>query len=270
MKIGIISLGLIGGSLLKALTSKGYDICAVTRNPKSIEEAKKYTPNVSNNILTLNNCDIIFVCSPMNKTEEILDALESIVTPQTIVTDVCSLKSFITKQKRSYTFIGSHPMAGTENSGFSASFNELFIGAKWVLTPTENAPQNAITTLTQIIESLGATPIFTTAKEHDEAVAMISHMPLLLAQALIQGTKNNNLALKLAASGFRDMTRLALSNTEMANDMFVFNNENIKKAFDNLQKSIAQILDSEYPQTAIEIKNIRQNLYDKDGKNIYN
>lgn len=270
MKIGIISLGLIGGSLLKSLADKGYEICAVTRNTQSIESAKKYTKNVSNDIFTLKNCDIVFVCSPMNKTIEILDALESVVLPQTIVTDVCSLKDFVTKQKRPYTFIGSHPMAGTEHNGFEASFKELFTGARWVLTPGENTEQNAIEKLTEIIQATGATPIFATAKEHDEAVAMISHMPLLLAQALVQGTKDNHLALKLASSGFRDMTRLALSNTEMANDMFILNNENIKKAFDNLQKNITLILNSEYPQTTREIKNIRQNLYNTDGKNIYN
>lgn len=270
MKIGIISLGLIGGSLLKALADKGYELCAVTRNKQSIESAKKYTQSVSNDIFTLKDCDIVFVCSPMNKTEEILDALESVVNPQTIVTDVCSLKGFITKQKRPYTFIGSHPMAGTEHSGFDASFKELFIGAKWVLTPEENTPQYAIKNLAKIIETTGATPIFATAKDHDEAVAMISHMPLLLAQALIHGTQNNDLALKLASSGFRDMTRLALSNTEMANDMLTLNNKNIKNALNDLQNNINQILASDYPQTAESIKSIRQKLYDKDGKNIYN
>ena len=122
MKTGIISLGLIGGSLLKCLSAKNKDIIAVTRNKTAIEAAKAYTEHVSDDITTLKDCDIVFVCSPMNKTLEILDKLETIVKPSTIVADVCSLKEFVMQKQRPYIFIGTHPMACTEYSVFDASF----------------------------------------------------------------------------------------------------------------------------------------------------
>ena len=270
MKIGIISLGLIGGSLFKALIEKGLDVYAVTRNKNTITEAKKYTKNISDDITTLKHCNIVFVCSPMNKTLEILDELETVVDKETVVTDVCSLKSFVMNKKRPYVFIGSHPMAGTENNGFEFSFKELFNGAKWVITTNPDTPNKHIQTLTKIIEQTGASPIITNAEEHDKAVAMISHMPLIVAQALTQATQNNELALKLAASGFRDMTRLALSNTEMANDMHKLNNKNIKDCIQNLKENIDILMNSDYEISAKKIKDIRKGLYNNEGKNIYN
>ena len=126
MNIGIISLGLIGGSILKALAGFDYAIYAVTRNKQTIEAAKKYTNNISDNINTLSDCDVVFIASPINKTIEMLDKLENIVKPECIVLDCASVKEFVMQKKRPYKFIGSHPMAGTENNGFDASFKELF------------------------------------------------------------------------------------------------------------------------------------------------
>lgn len=270
MKIGIISLGLIGGSLFKTLIKQGFNVHAVTRNETTINSVKKQTNNISKDLLSLSNCDVIFVCSPMNKTSIILDELETIVSPNTIVADVCSLKKFINNKQRPYIFIGTHPMAGTENSGFEASVEGLFNQAKWVITPFNKTPKEAIENLKTIIKATGAIPIETTPEEHDVAVALISHMPLILSQALMETAGDNDLALKLAASGFRDMTRLSLSNTEMANDMLTLNTENIKESLISLKNNIDKILESDYKQTAEIIKNKRQKLYNSDGKNIYN
>ena len=117
MNIGIVSLGLIGGYILKALADAGMEITAVTRNKNTIEEAKQYTKNVSDNFETLKNCDVVFVASPINKTVEILDILEAIVKPDCIVLDCASVKEFVMQKQRPYKFIGSHPMAGTAESG---------------------------------------------------------------------------------------------------------------------------------------------------------
>ena len=270
MKIGIISLGLIGGSIFKALADNGYDIIAVTRNPAAIEAAKKYTSCVSDNINSLKSCRVIFVCSPMNKTVEVLDSLENIVQPDTIVADVCSLKEFVMQKKRPYIFIGSHPMAGTEKNGFDSSFKELFEGAKWVLTPFDDTKEENINILKNIICSLGAVPIVCKAKEHDEAAALISHMPLLLAQALMKTAMNNKLALKLASSGFKDMTRLALSNTEMAEDMIYLYNINIKNSINDLLKNTNLLLSDNYSLQIKLIKEYRSKMYNQQGKNICN
>ena len=204
MKIGIIGLGLIGGSLFKDLR-KNYDVIAVSKSQNGENIYKTYD--------VLKDRDLVFVCTPMNKTLSVLDELEGILSPETVVTDVCSLKKFVCQKQRPYKFIPSHPMAGTEHKGFENSFEGLFKGAKWVITGEENP------LLTEIINFVGAKPVFTTAEKHDEAVAMISHMPMVIAQGLMLCAKDNPLALEIASSGFRDMTRLALSNEEMACDM---------------------------------------------------
>jgi len=267
LKIGIVGLGLIGGSIFKALSALKYDVCAVSRSNPTILKAKEYSQNVSKSLLHLKNCDVIFVCTPMNKTLEVLDKLDEILPPTAIVADACSLKTFLCQKKRPYKFIPTHPMAGTEFSGFDNSFEALFQGAKWVLTPFEDTDAADIKKVTEIIEVLGSKPIFSTPEEHDEAVALISHMPMLVAQALFKTAKHNSLALKLASSGFRDSTRLALSNEEMAKDMISLNSDNIQNSILKLYSSIGELLNGDYPSQIREIKIERSNMY-VNGKNI--
>lgn len=246
MKIGIIGLGLIGGSLFKDLRKK-YDVIAISKSQNGENIYKTYG--------VLKDRDLVFVCTPMNKTLFVLDELENILSPETVVTDVCSLKKFVCQKQRPYKFIPSHPMAGTEHKGFENSFEGLFKGAKWVITGEENA------LLTEIINFVGAKPVFTTAEKHDEAVAMISHMPMVIAQALMLAAKDNPLALEIASSGFRDMTRLALSNEEMACDMVSMNSQNIEQAILKLYKSVGELTNGGYPKTIAEVKNIRSKMF---------
>lgn len=268
MKIGIISLGLIGGSLFKCLARTQHELYAVTRNKETIKKALKYTNNVSDDINILKDCEVVFVASPINKTLEILDELEEIVNLNCIVLDCASVKEFVMKKERPYKFIGSHPMAGTQFSGFDAAFKELFEGAKWVLTPN-NATEEDIEKASSIIKSTGAEIIIANAKEHDQAVALISHMPLLLAQALFNSAKDNKLALKLASSGFRDMTRLATSNLEMAQDMRNYNDKNIAKALDMLASSLNLLKNTKDSEIFTDIKSMRSSMYSNEGKNIF-
>lgn len=246
MKIGIIGLGLIGGSLFKDLTKK-YDVIAVSQSQNGDKIFKSYD--------VLKDRDLIFVCTPMNKTLAVLDELENYLSPDTVVTDVCSLKKFVSEKQRPYKFIPSHPMAGTEHKGFENSFEGLFKNAKWVLTGEKND------LLLEIIDFVGATPIFTTAEKHDEAVAMISHMPMVIAQGLMLAAKENPLALEIASSGFRDMTRLAMSNEEMANDMVTINHKNIEQSILKLYKAIGELTNGDYPKTIAELKNIRSKMF---------
>ena len=246
MKIGIIGLGLIGGSLFKDLTKK-YDVIAVSQSQNGDKIFKSYD--------VLKDRVLIFVCTPMNKTLAVLDELENYLSPDTVVTDVCSLKKFVSEKQRPYKFIPSHPMAGTEHKGFENSFEGLFKKAKWVLTGEKND------LLLEIIDFVGATPIFTTAEKHDEAVAMISHMPMVIAQGLMLAAKENPLALEIASSGFRDMTRLAMSNEEMANDMVTMNHKNIEQSILKLYKAIGELTNGDYPKTIAELKNIRSKMF---------
>lgn len=249
MKIGIIGLGLIGGSIFKDLRRLNYDVVAVSNSQTGENIYKDYE--------ILKTCNLVFVCSAMNKTIEILDVLEKVVLPETVVTDVCSLKRFVCKKSRPYKFVPSHPMAGTEHKGFENSFEGLFSGAKWVITPVFGEDE----TLVEIIKKLGAEPIITTPEKHDEAAALISHMPMVIAQAIFKTAQDNELAMKMAASGFRDMTRLAMSNVEMANDMVQMNSDNIQMSILKLYKSIGDLTNSDYLEQIEEIKLNRQSMF---------
>ena len=272
INIGIVSLGLIGGSILKALYKK-YNLYAVSSNPQTREKLKAYTSNISDDLSLLKQCDLVFVCSPMSKTVKMLDSLENILKPETIVADVCSLKEFVTKKHRPYIFIGTHPMAGTENSGFDSSFAELFQGATWVLTPDDmqkTKDEESLNLLSSVIMCTGARTIYMNAKEHDRAVSLISHMPMLVSQSLVKIIMNDKNAAMLASSGFRDMTRLALSNIHMADDMIEMNKKNIEDSLNTLFANSNFLLKSDYLNEIEKIKEFRNNMYDKEGKNIYN
>jgi len=254
LKVGIIGLGLIGGSIFKDLTALGYDVIAVSKSQSGERIYKDYD--------SLKDRDIVFVCTPINKTLDVLDELENILPETAIVTDVCSLKEFVCKKKRPYRFIPSHPMAGTEHKGFENSFEGLFKGAKWVITEDkQTGGQEAGKILIKIITDLGATPVITTPQKHDEAAAMISHMPMVIAQALFLAAKDNPLALEMASSGFRDMTRLALSNEEMAADMVNMNAENIQTSILKLYKAVGELLNEDYPEITKDIKSQRSKMF---------
>ena len=257
MKIGVVGLGLIGGSTFKKLKALNHDVVGISNSQNGKDQ------NITNNINALTDCEIVFVATPMNKTIEKLHEIEKVVKPDTVVTDCCSLKEFLENETFNFKFIPSHPMAGTEFQGYENSFEDLFIGAKWVITPINDTSTK---TLENIIKQLGAMPIITTPKEHDKAVALISHMPMVLAQALMENVKENNLAQKLASSGFRDMTRLALSNTEMAKDMVNLNHKNIQESILKLYSVFGDLI-KDYPNKIEEIKFSREKMY-KDGKNV--
>ncbi len=257
MKIGVIGLGLIGGSIFKRLTASEYDVIGIS----SSQNGEKIYSDYS----YLKDCDVVFVATPIHTVPGILDKLSDILSPSAIVTDVSSLKEFVTKKSYPYKFIPSHPMAGTEFSGYANSFPELFEGTKWVITPFDNTDTLP---LEMLIKKLGATPVYADAAEHDEAVAMISHTPMVIAQALYLAASDNDLALKLASSGFRDMTRLAGSNPEMAIDMVEFNHKNIQQSLLKLYSVIGDLLKNYDKDKITEIAEKRKQMYDKNGKNV--
>lgn len=250
-KIGVLGLGLIGGSIFKKLRALGADVIGIS--------ASQTGEGIFSDINELAACDLVFVCCAMNKCLETLDKLEAIMPETAVVTDVCSLKGFVSKKKRPYKFIPSHPMAGTEHKGFENAFPELFEGATWVITPVFG--EEGLPILQNTIKSLGAKILFTTPEQHDEAAALISHMPLIVAQGIFMCAQDNPLALEMASSGFRDMTRLALSNEEMANDMFTMNSQNIQNAILKLYKSLGELTHGDYPAQTAKIKSERGKMF---------
>ena len=274
LKIGIAGLGLIGGSIYKTLLEKGFkNLYALTSNNETKTEIISKGYIASDNAEILKDCNLIFICSPISQTAYTVKQCFEI-NKSAIFVDVASLKEEILNEIETNMpdckFIGSHPMAGTENSGFNASFNGLFQNANWVIIPSKKVTDDDVNTLKEIITVLGAKFIELPAKEHDKAVALISHTPMLLSQALMLASLNNDKALSLAASGFRDMTRLSMSNKVMANDMLNLNKHNIRETLTIVIDEAKKLLNSEYFNENIDkIIETRKNLYDESGKNKY-
>ena len=285
-KIAVIGLGLIGGSILRGLQDKGYNLLGVARREETINQAlqEKLISKGSTELDICCEADIIFICTPINKTVETVDKLSVVISPDTIVTDVASLKgdimSHVNKKHPAMKFIGGHPMAGTENKGLDSSFAELFSGAKWVLTPPNIILKEDIEILSAIIGQLGAKVIMADPEKHDRAVALISHMPLLLSQSLF-GTVDTHpdmqlseLAIKLAASGFRDMTRLAATNPELAKDMLCNNKDNVLEAIKELTEYLSKLEkklvedESAFVETIEKLACSRKKMYSSEGKNL--
>lgn len=259
-KLGIIGLGLIGASILKGLCkNKEYELYCCSNS--SFKSAKKYTKNASCDLEIIKRCDIVFVCVSASKTLQVLKKLEGLVDKKTIVVDVCSIKNKLLNKKFNYNFILSHPMAGSEKSGFEASNEDLFKDSKWLVEK-----DNKI--LKQIIVDLGAKPVKVDMCTHDELTAQISHLPTILSFLLFDCAQNE--AKKIASSGFRDTTRLAITNEDLALAMFNENKKNILKAFNNLTdrlNSLKKMSDDEKINLFKKLALNRAKMYDGNGKN---
>jgi prephenate dehydrogenase len=198
----------------------------------------------------------------MSKTPAVLDELETILPKSAVVTDVCSLKAFVCGKKRPYKFVGGHPMAGTEFSGFESSFETLFEGAVWALNERNES-------LEALVAKMGAKPFLVAPDVHDAAAAKISHLPMLLAQALFDLGYSDDVAKRLAASGFRDMTRLAATSSTLACDMLELNRENIYSALDTVieyLKNLKTLEREELLKLFADNSQNRTKMYD-NGKN---
>jgi len=261
VKIGIVGLGLIGASILKSLQNKNYELYCVSAS--SSAKAKPLSKVAGDDINIVKDCDVVFVCSTIEKTPETLEKLNNILPKKTIVLDVASTKANLLNKKYNFDFILSHPMAGVEQSGFDAGKEDLFVGAKWLIEK-----ENPL--VIKIIKDTGAIPLKIDMKNHDKMCAQISHLPALISFLLFDIT--DDCARQIASSGFRDTTRLAMTPSRLIFDMVKNNFENIELYFELLTKEfnyLKNLSDDEKIRVFSAIALERKEMYDKDGKNIF-
>ncbi len=239
-KIGIIGLGLIGGSLARALKARcQFEIVATNRSETPLLAAYKegvidrYTCAVDE---TFAGCDIVFVCTPVNKIMGYVEALRQYVSEDCLITDVGSTKATLYHEAAAMgtlRYIGGHPMAGSEKIGYSESKEYLFENAYYIITPLPTVPEAVVSEFSEILKKIGAIPIRIPADKHDFVVAAISHTPHIIASALVNNVKNletdDHLLQALAAGGFKDITRIASSSPEMWNSICLENKSEILK-----------------------------------------
>lgn len=249
LKVGIVGLGLIGGSIEKCLKENhDYELLPVSQSqnkPYKLEDLK--------------DCDIVFLCGSQKKIKEDLREIAVINSKsgeggkvpedqrafaKTLITDVGSTKEAICNAAEEIglkNFVGGHPMAGTEHSGYDASFPELFKDCKWVLT-TEN---EKLSILEKIIKDLGTGEIVKMdPKSHDQSVAAISHLSFLLSFGMANMTEAYPQSQKVTGPSFKSMTRLANGNKELAKDLIVMNRKNLKQVWESYKGYVDALLEA--------------------------
>jgi prephenate dehydrogenase len=265
-RIGFIGLGLIGGSIAKALRKRSSDteLVAYSRTRSTLDQALQM--GLIDRACTKNDpvfaaCDVIFLCAPVSSNMEYLKALSSLISPECIVTDVGSVKQEMVDEAvrcgLSSQFIGGHPMAGSERTGLNNAEDYLLENAYYFLTPAPEVPASAVERLSALVKNIHAIPITVDARTHDYIVASVSHVPHLVAASLVhlvedRDTKDELMKL-VAAGGFRDITRIASSSPEMWESICMTNREPIADAL----TAYIQLLNS-----------VRDRVRDGDGEAI--
>ena len=237
---GFIGLGLIGGSIARGIkrACPTARIMAYMRTRAKLEQAKE--DGIVDVILDgigepLLECDIIFLCTPVEYNAQYLTQIRPFLKPGALITDVGSTKEdihrVVTTLHMEEFFVGGHPMAGSEKTGYENSTDHLLENAYYIVTPTAKTKQEDADRLVEIARSIGSIPIVLDYHEHDRIVAAISHLPHLIASSLVNLVKDsdnqNELMKRLAAGGFKDITRIASSSPEMWEQICMTNTGNI-------------------------------------------
>jgi prephenate dehydrogenase len=276
--VTIIGLGLIGGSIGLALrqgNKPGWEIVGYSRSRETVADALKSgaiergEANLEN---AVKQATFIIVATPVLGVKEVFSQIAPHLSSGCTVTDTASTKVRVMKWAEEILppkvdFIGGHPMAGKESYGIQAAEAALFRGCTYCLTSSEKTSPKSIDRITSMVEKLGAIPFFIDAQEHDNLVAGISHLPILLSAALVSLTAKNPSWLKmskLAASGYRDLTRLASGSPEVNTHICLSNKEAIANWADKFSQELdryRQLVaegDKRLEQALIEAKKARQ------------
>lgn len=237
---GFIGLGLIGGSIAKALKASVTDIriIAFDVNQEALKLAhvegivdiiaEKIDENFS-------HCDYLFLCGPVQKNDQNLEQVKEILAPGCILTDVGSVKNTIHETVEraglEHCFIGGHPMAGSERVGYVNSKASLLENAYYILTPTSSVPAEKVEHFRKLVAGMGAIPLILKPDKHDYVTAAISHLPHVVAASLVNliesSDSEDGIMRMVAAGGFKDITRIASSSSVMWQQICLTNRENI-------------------------------------------
>lgn len=246
MRIAIIGLGLIGGSIGLALrkADAGFEVVGFARRPEVASRAFELGAVDRTEVSLLSavkGADLVIISTPAMAMKGILAEMGVGLRQGSIVTDTASTKARVLDWAKqalppSVSFIGGHPMAGKEASGVEAADGDLFRGCNYLLIAGSGASEEARDRVAAMVRQIGANPLFMDASEHDSLVAGISHLPLLISVALVAVTTKSPLWPKmatLAASGFRDLSRLASGDPLMSRDICLTNREPIIRWIDD-------------------------------------
>ena len=255
-KITIIGVGLIGGSLAKAIKENNLAkvVFGFGRDLNRLEKAQK--ANVIDQFSTnlkdaINNSDIVIIATPVGSFQEILSEIKPFLTSKIVISDVGSTKtniaSIVSQTLGDYSnyFIPAHPIAGKEKSGFEASESNLFNNRKVIITPLETSSTDSINLIQKMWEGTGADVDFMSPESHDELLGMTSHLPHMLAFSLVNYLISKNPSASIyAAGGFKDFSRIASGDAVMWRDICIQNKDQIIDHIRGYQKTLNSLVDA--------------------------
>lgn len=253
-KIGFIGLGLIGGSIAKTLKRLYPEkkLYATSGHLSTVAEAFADHTIENDTLLSIEeigSCDLIFLCTPVQKNIEYLKELKPVLKEGAIITDVGSVKSDIhtavIENDMEHCFIGGHPMTGSEKTGYSNATAYLLENSYYIITPTGKSPAEKVEEFTSLVRSLGVLPMILDYHTHDHATAAISHLPHIIASSLVnlvRESDNEQETMKtIAAGGFKDITRIASSSPVMWENICLSNQTQILEMLDSFCEELQQI-----------------------------
>jgi arogenate dehydrogenase (NADP+) len=251
MNIGILGLGLIGGSLGLDLRACGHHIIGVSRRASTCQTAIAIgsVDEASVDINILGAVEVVFICTPLGLIVPTVEQLITILPKTTVLTDVGSVKTPIVGAASSLwqNFVGGHPMAGTADSGIEAAVKNLFVQRPYVLTPTPVTPVSAIEVVSELIKQLNSNIYYCAPEQHDRAVSWISHLPVMVSASLIASCMEETdesilkLAHSLASSGFKDTSRVGGGNPELGVMMAKYNREALLNSLQQYRYNLDKI-----------------------------
>ena len=251
-RIAIVGLGLIGGSIglaLKRAGSDGVELVGYARRPETADRAlqlgaiDRFEGSLAS---AVDKAALVILATPTMSVKEILSQIGSHLPVGCVVTDVASTKVQVMKWAEeslpaSASFVGGHPMAGKELSGIDVADADLFKGCTYCIVPGRGASDDAVQTIVDLVHKVGARHVFMNASDHDQFVAGISHLPLILASALVMATTRNphwSKMSEVAATGYQGATRLASQHPRMNRDICLTNGENIVSWIDDFTREL--------------------------------
>ena len=240
----MVGTGLIGGSLGLALRKRGWHVTGADLVTDRVARAVEIGALDGADSLTggADDFDLAVIATPV---AEVVEAARAALGRARVVTDVAGVKESLVAAVGSARFVGGHPMAGSEQIGLDGADPDLFEGATWVLTPTPETEAAAFTAVREMATSLGAHVVAVTPADHDSLVAVVSHVPHLTAAALMtlasEGAEEHASMLRLAAGGFRDMTRIAAGHPGIWPDICATNRDAILGSLDGLIASLSRV-----------------------------
>jgi len=252
MKIGVVGLGLIGGSLAIDLRRQGHQLLGVSRRSETCERAiaLNIVDQASSDLASLADAEVVFLCPPIGAIIPIATTLIPHLAPNAVLTDVGSVKQPIVEALAPLWphFVGGHPMAGTAAQGIEAAQADLFAKQPYVLTPTDATSLHAMEVVSQLVRSLHATLYQCQPADHDRAVAWISHLPVMVSASLITACMNEpsdtvrQLAQDIASSGFRDTSRVGGGNPELGTMMAQHNRTALLAALTDFRDTLSHYI----------------------------